>query len=101
MYQAAAAALALALALAFASLVKSYMLAGFLREAINNWRWALIWAVAPAVLVGWAATQFLPEWAELVFGIPAILAVYFGVLWRRGFGPEDRLLFQKAKTAEA
>jgi O-antigen/teichoic acid export membrane protein len=101
MYQAAAAALALALALAFASLIKSYMLAGFLREAINNWRWALIWAVAPAVLVGWAATQFLPEWAELAFGIPAILAVYFGVLWRRAFGPEDRLLFQKAKTAEA
>lgn len=101
LFQAAAAALALALALGFASLVKSYMLAGFLREAINNWRWALVWAVAPAVLVGWAATQFLPEWAELAFGIPAILAVYFGVLWLRAFGPEDRLLFQKSKAAEA
>jgi O-antigen/teichoic acid export membrane protein len=96
LFQAAAAACALALALGFASLVKSRMLAGIVQEAINNWRWALVWAVAPAVLVGWAATEFLPEWAELAFGIPAILAVYFGVLWVRAFGPEDRVLFQKA-----
>jgi O-antigen/teichoic acid export membrane protein len=98
LFQAAAAALALALALGFASLVKSRMLAVLLAESINNWRWALVWAVAPAVLVGWAATQFLPEWAELALGIPAILAVYFGVLWRRAFGPEDRLLFQKSES---
>lgn len=98
LFQAAAAALGLALALAFASLVKSRMLAGILAEPINNWRWALVWAVAPAVVVGWAATAFLPEWAELVFGIPAILAVYFGVLWVRAFGPEDRVLFQKTQA---
>jgi O-antigen/teichoic acid export membrane protein len=95
LFQAAAAALALALALAFASFAKSWVLAGIVHEPINNWRWALAWAVAPAVLVGWAATAFLPEWAELAFGIPAILAIYFGVLWLRAFGPEDRVLFQK------
>jgi O-antigen/teichoic acid export membrane protein len=101
LFQAAAAALALALSLGFASLVKSRILAGIVAEPINNWRWALVWAVAPAVLVGWAATGFLPEWAELALGIPAILAVYFGVLWMRAFGPEDRVLFQKAPVAQA
>ncbi|VWX52863.1 Polysaccharide biosynthesis protein [Novosphingobium sp. 9U] len=98
LFQAAAAALGLALALGFASLVKSHILAGILAESINNWRWALVLAVVPAGLVGWAATRFLPEWAELAFGIPAILAVYFGVLWRRAFGPEDRVLFQKSSA---
>ncbi len=98
LFQAAGAALALALALGFASLVKSHILSGLLKEPINNWRWALVWAVAPAVVVGWAATQFLPEWAELAFGIPAILVTYFGVLWRVGFGPDDRVLFQKAQA---
>jgi O-antigen/teichoic acid export membrane protein len=101
LFQAAAAALALALALGFASLVKSRILARIMAQPINNWRWALVWAVAPAVVVGWAATAFLPEWAELALGIPAILAVYFGVLWLRAFGPEDRVLFQKAQDAPA
>lgn len=95
LFQAAAAAAALMLALGFASLVKSRVLARLLQQPINNWRWALIWAAAPAILVGWAATQFLPEWAELLFGIPAILATYCIVIWRLGFGPEDRLLFKK------
>ncbi len=95
LYRAAAAALGLVLALAFASLVKARMLARMLGEPINAWRWALVWAAAPAVLVGWAATQFLPEWAELLFGIPAILGIYGWVIWTRGFGPEDRVLFRR------
>ncbi|MFA7596863.1 MAG: lipopolysaccharide biosynthesis protein, partial [Novosphingobium sp.] len=61
---------------------------------VNNWRWALIWAAAPAVAVGYIAT-LLPEWMELLFGIPAILLTYGFVIWRRGFGPEDRLLFRR------
>jgi hypothetical protein len=48
----------------------------------------------PAVLVGWFV-KMLPEWAELAFGIPAILGVYCLVIWKRGFGPEDRVLFRK------
>lgn len=95
LYRAAAAALALALALAFASVVKARMLARLLGEPVNNWRWALVWAAAPAVLVGWLATRYLPEWAELLFGIPAILGIYGWVIWTRGFGPEDRVLFRK------
>ena len=89
---------ALMLSLAFASLVKSRLLSRILSEPVNNWRWPLVWAAAAAALVGWAATRFLPEWAELAFGVPAILAVYCAVIWSKGFGPEDRVLFRKAKA---
>ena len=95
LWRAAAAAAALAVSLAFASLIKSRMLSRLLGQPINNWRWALIWAAGPAALVGWATTRFLPEWAELLFGIPAILGIYGYVIWSRGFGPEDRLLFRR------
>lgn len=98
LYRAAAAALALLLALALASVVKSRLLSRLLREPINNWRWALVWAAVPAVALGWAATRFLPEWAELAFGVPAILGIYGWVIWTRGFGPEDRILFRKSKA---
>ena len=74
------------------------MLSRLLGESINNWRWTLVWAAGPAVLVGWLATRFLPEWAELLFGIPAILGAYGWVIWSRGFGPEDRILFRKTAT---
>lgn len=94
LYQAAAAALALALALGLASLLKARLLSRILNEPVNNWRWALVWATIPASLVGWLMT-FLPEWAELAFGIPPILGVYAYVIWRLGFGPEDRVLFRK------
>ena len=95
LYRAAAAAAALMLALAMASLVKSRLLSRILDQPINNWRWALVWAAAPAALAGWLATRFLPEWAELAFGVPGILAIYGWVIWTRGFGPEDRKLFRK------
>ena len=94
MYKAAAAAAALFVALGFSSIAKAFLLKQMLGLPINNWRWALVWAAAPAVLVGWIATQ-LPEWAELALGIPAILLVYGVVIWRKGFGPEDRVLFRK------
>ena len=95
-FRAAAAAAALSLALGMASVVKAWILSRILREPVNSWRWPLVWAAAPATLVGWAATQFLPEWAELAFGIPAILGVYGFVIWHKGFGPEDRVLFRRS-----
>lgn len=98
LYRAAGAALALALALGAASLTKAIVLSRILGRSINNWRWPLVWAAAVAVLVGEAAI-LLPEWAELIFGIPAILGAYGWVIWRRGFGPEDRVLFRR--TADA
>ena len=93
-FKAAAAAIALMLALGTASLVKAVLLSKILGHAINTFRWPLVWAAAPAVLVGWLATR-LPEWAELLVGIPAILGVYGFVIWKRGFGPEDRVLFRR------
>ena len=97
-FKAAGAAIALMLALGTASLVKAWLLSRILGQPVNNWRWALIWATGPAVVVGYLAT-LLPEWAELIFGIPAILAVYGFVIWHRGFGPEDRVLFRKNISA--
>ncbi|MCK9541943.1 MAG: oligosaccharide flippase family protein [Novosphingobium sp.] len=96
LYNAAAAAAALMLSLGFASLAKARLLSGILGERINNWRWSLVWAAAPAVVLGWVATRYMPEWAELAFGIPAILSVYMAMIWRYGFGPEDRVLFRKS-----
>ncbi len=95
LYRAAAAAAALMLALGMASLIKANILSRILNASVNNWRWPLLWAAAPAVIAGWAATRFLPEWAELALGVPAILASYCWVIWNYGFGPEDRVLFRK------
>ena len=96
LWKAAAAAAALFLALAFSSLAKALLLSRILQRPINNWRWALIWAAAAAVVVGAVAVR-LPEWAELLFGIPAILAAYGAVIWRKGFAHEDRALFRRSK----
>lgn len=93
-WKAAAAAAALMLALGTASVAKSLLLGRILRERINNWRWTLVVAAAPAIIIGVLATK-LPEWAELAFGVPAILLAYGWVIWRYGFGPEDRVLFRR------
>jgi O-antigen/teichoic acid export membrane protein len=95
LYWAAAAAAGLMLALGFASLVKSIVLARYLGQSTNPWRWSMGWAVAPALVIGWFFTRYLPEWAELAIGIPVILGVYGWVIWHKGFGPEDRVLFRK------
>ncbi len=93
-YRAAGAAASLMLALGIMSLAKAWLLSSILGHSVNNWRWALVWAIGPAVVVGFLAT-LLPEWAELIFGIPAILLTYGWVIWHRGFGPEDRVLFRR------
>lgn len=93
-YRAAGAALSLMLALGIMSVAKAWLLSRLLGHAVNNWRWALVWAAAPAIVIGGLAT-FLPEWAELAFGIPAILLTYGWIIWRKGFGPDDRVLFRR------
>ncbi|WP_156680411.1 lipopolysaccharide biosynthesis protein [Sphingomonas profundi] len=91
--QAAGPALAMSIALGCASIAKARLLATLLGAPVSGWRWALVYAAAPAVAVGWTMT-LLPEWMELVVGIPAILGVYGAVIWYRGFGHEDRELFR-------
>lgn len=96
---AAAPALALALALGAGSLAKARLLGHLLGCSIRTWRWALLGAAPAAVLVGLAFLALPPafEWVQLVLGIPAILVAYGAVIWRFGFGPEDRALFAKRK----
>lgn len=98
-YMAGGAAVALLVALGTSSLVKALLLKRLLKAPVGNLRFALVWATGAAVLVGQAAI-LLPEWAELIFGIPAILAAYLVVVWKYGFGPEDKVLFQKSKQAD-
>ncbi len=99
-YKAAGAALALFIALGISSLIKATILRTLLKAPVSNLRWALVWATGPAVVVGFVFT-LLPEWMELVFGIPAILATYLFVIWRRGFTDDDRILFRRNVTPEA
>lgn len=93
-YYAAAVALALMLALGFASVAKARLLSRLLGAPVNSLRWALVWATSGAAVLGWGATQ-LPEWAELLIGVPVILGIYAWLIWTRGFGPADRALFKK------
>ena len=93
LYQAAAVAAALMVALAYASLVKAIFLSKLLDAPVNGWRWTLLLAVGVATAIGYLAT-YLPEWMELIIGIPMILSSYAWVIWKWGFGPEDRKLFK-------
>lgn len=97
---AAAPALALCIALAFGSLVKVRLLSRLLGSKVNAWRWPLLTACGAACLVGAAFVALPPhfEWVELVFGVGTILAVYAVVIWRWGFGPDDRALFRRNKA---
>ena len=97
MWQATGPAIALLLALAFAAVSKSWLLHKVLGAPVSGWRWPLIWAAAAAIVVGQIAI-LMTEWAELLFGIPAILLAFGYVLWTRGFGPEDRELFRMRKA---
>jgi hypothetical protein len=98
-WRAAAAAAALMLALGASSLIKAVMLSRILGERINNWRWALVVAAAAAIVVG-QLVILLPQWGQLVIGIPVILGVYGWIIWTRGFGPEDRVLFRRKVTKD-
>ena len=97
-WQATGPAAALTLALGFASIAKSRLLAKKLGDGVSGWRWSIIWAAAAGVLVGIPVRLFLPPLAQLVIGIPAILGAFGVVMWTKGFGPEDRMLFRMRKA---
>lgn len=96
MWQATGPAMALLLSLGFAAITKSLLLGKLLHAPVSGWRWPLVWAAAAGIIVGEAAIM-LPEWAELLFGIPAILVAFGAILWTKGFGPNDRELFRMSK----
>jgi hypothetical protein len=101
-FQAAGPAVALMVSVAITSTIKAILLKGILKARVSGFRWPLVWASLAAIAAGTLFTS-LPhrfEWAELVFGIPAIVAAYGFVIWRRAFGPEDRKLFRKLPGPE-
>jgi O-antigen/teichoic acid export membrane protein len=94
-YQAAGPAVALAISLGLGSIIKIHLAQHLLGAPVSVWRWPLIVAAVAAGVVGWVATKG-PEWSELLFGVPAIVLTYGVIIWKRGFGEEDRALFRKA-----
>lgn len=93
--QAAAPAVALAIAVALGSVAKVALLGKLLGTNVAPFRPALLLAIGVSLVVGTIATAWV-EWAELIIGVPLIMASYLIVLWRFAFGPEDRALFRKA-----
>ena len=100
MWIAAAPALALCLALGIGAFVKARLLARLLDAPINAWRWPLMSAAGVGCIVGAGFVALPPrlEWVELVVGVWAILGAYGCVIWRWGFGSDDRALFRKQKA---
>ncbi len=101
-WQAAGPALALMLSVGMTSLIKARLLGRILGAPVSPWRWTLAGAAVAAIVVGTAFTM-LPhrlEWAELLFGEPAIAGTYLLILWKFAFGPGDRTLFGKMPRAE-
>ncbi len=96
MWKATGPAIALLLALGLAAIIKARLLRHLLGAAVSGWRWPLVWAAGAALIVG-QMVILLPEWAEVLFGIPAILAAFGAVMWVKGFGHEDRELFRMKK----
>ena len=102
-YQAAGPAVALALSLTATSLIKAGLLRRLLEAPVTAWRWSFLAAVAASVAVGTLFT-LLPkrlEWAELLFGEPALVAAFLFAAWRWSFKPEDRTLFRRLPGAAA
>ena len=101
-WQAAGPAVALMVSVGLTSIFKARLLSAILAAPVSPWRWPLIWAGLAAGLVGALFTALPPrlEWAELLFGEPAIAAVYLFILWRYAFGPADRALFGKMPRRE-
>ena len=97
LYQAAAVACGLMVSLGIGSFIKARFLSRLLGAPISIWRVALIFAVIAAGMLGVLVVS-LParfEWVELAIGVPAILTLYGWIIWRWGFGHDDRILFRK------
>ena len=97
-YQATGPAIGLCVALGFASITKSALLSKELGARTSGWRWDLIWATIAGIIVGAGVHYFLSGFLQLVIGIPAIMIAFGAVLWKTGFGPEDRELFKLRKS---
>jgi len=93
-WQAVGPAVALMFSMLVGSVIRARLLARLLGAPVQALRWGFVMAVSAAAITGWGVTK-LPEWAELIVGIPLILLTYFAVILRFAFGPADRALFRK------
>ena len=102
LYQAAAVACGLMLSLGIGSIIKVRFLSRLLDAPISIWRIALAFAVLAAAMLGVVIVSVPArfEWVELAIGVPAILGLYGWIIWRWGFGPEDRVLFRKSPSPD-
>lgn len=102
LYQAAAVACGLMLSLGIGSIIKARLLSRLLAAPISIWRIALAFAVFAAAMLGIIIVSVPArfEWVELAIGVPAILGLYGWIIWRWGFGPEDRVLFRKTPSPD-
>lgn len=97
-FQATGPAIGLCVALAFSSITKSRLLRIELAAPVSGWRWDLIWSTLSGLVVGVAVHYFLSGILQLIIGVPAIMVAFGAVLWKTGFGPEDRELFKLRKS---
>jgi O-antigen/teichoic acid export membrane protein len=97
-WQAAGPAVALAVSVGCGSWLKSRLLSRILGYPVAEIRKPFLGAIAAGCAVGSVIMMLPPslEWAEMIFGVPAILIAYGFVLWRWAFRPSDRALFRKA-----
>jgi hypothetical protein len=99
-FQGAGVAFALAVSLGVGSLLKMRLAARLLNAPVSVWRWPLIGAALAAGLIGAIALQG-PEWSQLTLGVVAILGSYCWIIWKYGFGDEDRALFRTTNGGDA
>ena len=90
------AALALLLSLVTVAIARQIVLGRALGAPVGFWRWSLLGAGAVAFAFGYAA-RALPEVAEMLVVIPGVLLLFGFIMWRWGFGPDDRALFPRRR----
>ncbi len=92
--QAIGPATALALSLGFSSAVKSHLAQRELAAPVRIWRWWIAIAALVSLPVG-AFAWALPFGLDIAIGLVGVLAAFWFVIWRYGFGDADRVLFRK------
>jgi len=91
------AAAALLLSLVVVAIARQWVLGRALGAPVGFWRWSLLGAGAVAFAFG-AAARALPELSQMLLTIPGVALLFGIILWRWGFGPEDRALFARRRS---
>jgi len=90
------AAVGLLASILLVAMVKQLVLRHDLGASVTLWRWSLLLAAIPTFLFGFVARQ-LPELPQMLVTIPGSLLLFAVLIWRFGFSPTDRMLFQRGE----